>query len=228
MAFFTKTLALYLNFFISLKQIPQKELVFCHGSATKSFSKGDLQISKLDCKTSHKNAKTIERRASSQAQNPFDERDIVIDSAKLSTSALFYDNSPCKAATLLSRHAQGRFSHQLLAYFHQVRIVAKINKCYCAITMVLMNLSCMMKRILFCYLYCILLCKQMRPLLENVSRETDRCGLSDSATAAVCTALVCDIGLVTAADHAVIVDKNNVRRERQAFQNNLVADVGFR
>ena len=74
-------------------------------------------------------------------------------------------------------------------------------------------------------LYRILLDNQMRLLQINVSREANRYGLSDRATASVCTALLRDIELMTGADHAITIDKNKVRRERQAFRNNLVRDV---
>ena len=63
--------------------MPQKELFFVMDQQQKIGSKRDLQISGLNCKTSNKIAKTIERRASSQGHNPFDERDIVIDSFEL-------------------------------------------------------------------------------------------------------------------------------------------------
>ena len=63
----------------------------------------------------------------------------------------------------------------------------------------------------------------MRLRLEHIAREADRCGLSDRATATICTAL-CDIGLVTDTDQTMIIDKNKVRRERNVFRNKLVDD----
>ena len=62
----------------------------------------------------------------------------------------------------------------------------------------------------------------MRLLLENVSQEADRYGLSDRVTASVCTVLLCDIGFATKTDHAMTIDKNKVRGERQPFRNNLL------
>ena len=57
----------------------------------------------------------------------------------------------------------------------------------------------------------------MRLRLEHVARENDRYGLSDRATATICTALLSDIGLVTDMDQTMIIDKNKVRRERNVF-----------
>ena len=48
-------------------------------------------------------------------------------------------------------------------------------------------------------------------------RSSDRYDLSDRATATICTALLCDIGLVTDADQTMIIDKNKVRREQNVF-----------
>ena len=59
---------------------------------------------------------------------------------------------------------------------------------------------------------------------EHVAREADRYSLSDCATATICTALLCDIGLVTNTDQTMIIDKNKVRRECNVFRNKLVDD----
>ena len=64
----------------------------------------------------------------------------------------------------------------------------------------------------------------MRLRLEHVAREADRYGLSDRATPTICTALLCDIGLVTDTDQTMIINKNKVRRERNVFRNKLVDD----
>ena len=64
----------------------------------------------------------------------------------------------------------------------------------------------------------------MRLRLEHVAREADRYGLSDRATATICTALLCDIGLVNETDQTMIIDKNKIRRERNAFRNKLIND----
>ena len=55
---------------------------------------------------------------------------------------------------------------------------------------------------------------------EHVAREADRYGLSDRATATICTALLCNIGLVTDTDQTMIIDKNKVRRERTYSETN--------
>ena len=62
----------------------------------------------------------------------------------------------------------------------------------------------------------------MRLRLEHVAREADRYGLSDRATATICTALLCDIGLVNETDQTMIIDKNKIRRERNAFRNKTI------
>ena len=64
----------------------------------------------------------------------------------------------------------------------------------------------------------------MRLRLEHVAREADRYGLSDRATATICTALLCDIGLVTDTDQTMMIDKNKIRRERNVFRNKLIDD----
>ena len=40
----------------------------------------------------------------------------------------------------------------------------------------------------------------MRLCLNHIARKADRYGLSDHATATMCTALLCDLGLVTKTD----------------------------
>lgn len=64
----------------------------------------------------------------------------------------------------------------------------------------------------------------MRLRLEHVAQEADRYGLSDRATATICTALLCDLGLVSELDQTMTFDKNKVRRERNVFQNKLIVD----
>ena len=61
----------------------------------------------------------------------------------------------------------------------------------------------------------------MRLRLNHVAREADRYGFSDRATAAICTALLCDLGLVTKTDQNIIIDKSKVRRERNLFRDKL-------
>ena len=43
-------------------------------------------------------------------------------------------------------------------------------------------------------------------------------------SATICTALLCDIGLVTDTDQTMIIDKSKVRRERNVIQNKLIDD----
>ena len=62
----------------------------------------------------------------------------------------------------------------------------------------------------------------MRLRLEHVAREADRYGLSDRAAAKTCTAILCDIGLVTDTGQTMIIDKNKVMRKRNVFRNKLL------
>ena len=62
----------------------------------------------------------------------------------------------------------------------------------------------------------------MRQRLIHVAREADRYGSSDRATATICTALLCDLGLVTETDQTITIDKSIVRRERNIFRNKLI------
>ena len=62
---------------------------------------------------------------------------------------------------------------------------------------------------------------QTKLRLEHVSREADRYNLSDRATVAICTALLCDIGMENEMDQTMIIDKNKVRRVRNTFRKKL-------
>ena len=62
----------------------------------------------------------------------------------------------------------------------------------------------------------------MKQRLNHVAREANRYGLSDRATATICTALLCDLGLVTETDQTMTIDKSKVRRERNMFRNKLI------
>ena len=91
---FAKTLALYLNFFVSLTQI-KKNYCLSRISDKKFVAKMSYRFqvtytSTHFSKTSNKIAK-INGRTSSQAQNPFNKKDMVIYSAKPSTGELFYN-----------------------------------------------------------------------------------------------------------------------------------------
>ena len=59
----------------------------------------------------------------------------------------------------------------------------------------------------------------MRLRLNHIAREADRYGLSNRATATICTALSRDLGLVTETDQTMIIDKSKVRRGRNMFTN---------
>ncbi|KAK4880508.1 hypothetical protein RN001_008654 [Aquatica leii] len=56
---------------------------------------------------------------------------------------------------------------------------------------------------------------QMRKTLPTVARECDRWGLSDRSAAAVCSALLQDLVIVTENDTASVIDRSKIRRERQ-------------
>ena len=61
----------------------------------------------------------------------------------------------------------------------------------------------------------------MRLRLNHIAREADRYDLSNRTTTTICTALSCDLGLVTETDQTMIIDKSKVRRERNMFRNKL-------
>jgi hypothetical protein len=56
--------------------------------------------------------------------------------------------------------------------------------------------------------------QQMRLKLPTLARTSDRYGLSDRASAAVATAVLQDIGLVTEEDKSHVIDRSKLRRER--------------
>ena len=56
----------------------------------------------------------------------------------------------------------------------------------------------------------------------RITTEADRYGLSDRATATICIALLCDLGIVTETDQTMIIDKSKVRKERNMFKKKLI------
>jgi hypothetical protein len=62
---------------------------------------------------------------------------------------------------------------------------------------------------------------QMRLPLPNVARECDRHGVSDRCAASIVSAVLQDVGLVSANDSSLVVDKNKIRRERFRLRRQL-------
>lgn len=62
---------------------------------------------------------------------------------------------------------------------------------------------------------------QMRSPLSNLARECDRHGVSDRCAAALATAVLQDVGLVTGNDCAMVIDRSKVRRERKRKRKEL-------
>lgn len=63
--------------------------------------------------------------------------------------------------------------------------------------------------------------------LNAVAKAADRYDISDIATGAICTAVLEDIGLVTEHDKRLIVDRNKVRRARDATRKNQIEAQSF-
>jgi hypothetical protein len=67
--------------------------------------------------------------------------------------------------------------------------------------------------------------KQMRIQLPTVARECDRWGISDRSAAAVATAVLQDIGIVSENDTSNVVDRSKIRREREKHRNELRSTI---
>ena len=66
---------------------------------------------------------------------------------------------------------------------------------------------------------------QMRTSLPNLAMEVDRYGISDRAAAAIATAVLVDLGLVTEDDHSKVIDKNKIKRERRKARKNFQSNA---
>lgn len=62
---------------------------------------------------------------------------------------------------------------------------------------------------------------QMCKNLPTLARECDRWGLSDRGAAAVSTALLQDLGIITEQETSSVIDRSKVRRERQKLRSQL-------
>ena len=63
---------------------------------------------------------------------------------------------------------------------------------------------------------------QMRVPLTNLAREADRFGISNRAAAAIATAVLIDLGVVTNTDQSKVIDKNKLKRERMKLRKQLM------
>lgn len=59
--------------------------------------------------------------------------------------------------------------------------------------------------------------------LPNVAQECDRFGISDRCAAALTSALLVDIGVVTEDRRELVIDRNKIRRVREKMRNDLIA-----
>ena len=62
----------------------------------------------------------------------------------------------------------------------------------------------------------------MRLWLNHVAQKADR--WPNSTIAVICTALLCQLGLVIEIDQTMIIDKSKVRRKRNMFKNKLIGN----
>ena len=60
----------------------------------------------------------------------------------------------------------------------------------------------------------------MRLPLNHITRKADRYGLSDRATATICIALLCHLGLVTETDKILIIDKGKLGGKEICLERN--------
>ena len=65
---------------------------------------------------------------------------------------------------------------------------------------------------------------QMRISLRNLAREADRFGISNQTAAALATAALVDLGVITNTDQSKIIDKNKLKRERMKLRKQLKDD----
>lgn len=62
---------------------------------------------------------------------------------------------------------------------------------------------------------------QMRLKIPTVARECDRRGISDRAGAAICSAVLQDLGIIDNDDSSSVVDRSKIRREREKIRRQL-------
>ena len=55
----------------------------------------------------------------------------------------------------------------------------------------------------------------------NVAMSADRFGVSDRATASICSSLLVDLGIITSDDKSMVVDRSKIRRERDHLRLTL-------
>jgi hypothetical protein len=62
---------------------------------------------------------------------------------------------------------------------------------------------------------------QMRTSLPKLARECDRWGVSDRSAAAIASAVLQDVGLISQDDSALVIDRSKIRRERMQNRSTL-------
>lgn len=67
---------------------------------------------------------------------------------------------------------------------------------------------------------------QMRIQLTYTALVSNRCGVSDRATAAIASSVLHDFGLITDSDVSHVIDKNKVRRQKQNVRAELCNKSG--
>lgn len=68
--------------------------------------------------------------------------------------------------------------------------------------------------------------QQMRIPLPNLAMQADRFGVSDRAAAALATATLIDVGMITKDDDRLVIDRSKVRRERQKVRQSMKEGKG--
>ena len=63
--------------------------------------------------------------------------------------------------------------------------------------------------------------QQMRMSLPHLAMQADRYGLSDRSVAAIATATLIDVGMISKGNDQMLIDRSKVQRERQKVRKNL-------
>lgn len=63
--------------------------------------------------------------------------------------------------------------------------------------------------------------QQMRMSLPHLAMQADRYGLSDRSVAAIATATLIDVGMISKGNDQMLIDRSKVRRERKKVRKNL-------
>lgn len=65
----------------------------------------------------------------------------------------------------------------------------------------------------------------MRLKLTSTALISDRFGVSDSATAAIASSVLHDLGMISEKDSSLVIDKSKIRREKQKTREAVVQEM---